>query len=322
MSAQKHSSMSCFPFWDAHSSGQRRSEAGEQCWACRGSTDPAQSEPGRAIAQPRQRQRKPQGSQKLDNPAKPCQVIPDPCTTFLDSTHRLVKAFSLAFTSTRMWRLCSLIHQQPKSSQLFSIKVQRENINHWENGLLVPWSWNSSTFVHLSCSQVVGQSCCVQLPSPSAVPGWWELPCSGTALEGTTIHTEAGGTGTLHGKLSHSQSCGDKHNHSSSPHCCSRTTCTEQSPQQGLRADLNPRTAHSAHTPPGHRQDSATSRYSPPRVLSGSGSVFAQELLFLMCQRSRPAWEEFQDYGYWCQMQSFMKLKCIPKSSFWKEKGI
>lgn len=37
---------------------------------------------------------------------------------------------------------------------------------------------------------------------PSAVPGWWELPCSATALPGTTIHTETGRAGTPQGKLS------------------------------------------------------------------------------------------------------------------------
>lgn len=110
------------------------------------------------------------------------QVITDPCTTFLDSTERLFKAFSLAFSSTRKWRLCSLICQHPKSFRPVSIKMQRENINHWETGLLFHGSWNSSTFVHLSCCQVVGKTCSVQLPSPSAVPGWWELPCSVTAL--------------------------------------------------------------------------------------------------------------------------------------------
>lgn len=56
----------CSPFWGPHCRGR----AGEQCWACGGSTGPAQSKPGRATAQP-QTTKETSGSSKLDNPAKP-----------------------------------------------------------------------------------------------------------------------------------------------------------------------------------------------------------------------------------------------------------
>lgn len=50
------------PFWDAHCSGAVQEQGRGAVLACWGSAGPAQSKPGRAIAQPGQRQRKPQAS--------------------------------------------------------------------------------------------------------------------------------------------------------------------------------------------------------------------------------------------------------------------
>lgn len=194
------------------------------------------------------------------------QVITDPCTTLLGLTLRLFKAFSLAFSSSRKWRLSSLISQHPKSFQPVAIRMQRENINHWETG-----SQNSSTFVPLSCCQVRGQSCSVPLAggnSPALKLHFKEPP---STLERKTLPEPE-----LRGK----------HKHPSSH------PCTEQSLQQGLRADFHPRAAHSAHPTRSQRQGCCpTSTYSPPQLLSGSVSAFSQELLFLICQQSRPASE-------------------------------
>lgn len=124
--------------------------------------------------------------------------------------------------------------------------MQRENINHWESVLWVPGSWNSSTFVHLSCGQVVGQSCSVQLPSPSAGPGWWELPCSVRNFKESPSTLKLWGQGHSKENSPTARAVGAS---TTIPHL---TTCTDQRHQQGLRADLTQDSTQCPH-PTSHR---------------------------------------------------------------------
>lgn len=111
--------------------------------------------------------------------------------------------------------------------------MQRENINHWETGVWVPGMMEQ---LHI----------CASFLLPSGGP---EVLCA--AAQPLSWPWVMGIWGNHHPH----QSCEDrdtprktlplpelwgKHNHSSSHHCCSRTTCTEQSHHQGLRAGLKP----------------------------------------------------------------------------------
>lgn len=115
-------------------------------------------------------------------------------------------------------------------------KRKHKSLRNW---IIVPWIMEQ---LHICASFLLpsggtGLLCAAAQPLSCPWVMRTSLLCNCTL--GTTIHTEAGRTWTLQGKLSHSQSCG-KHRHSSSHHWCSRTTRTEQSHHQGLRADFKP----------------------------------------------------------------------------------
>lgn len=169
-------------------------------------------------------------------------------------------------------------HQDAKRKQTI------EKLGDW-----FPGSWNSSTFVHFSCCQVVRHSCCVQLSlgdgnSPALELHFKEQP-STLKLGGLGHSKENSHTGRAVGAST------------TIPHLITPAL------RRGTSKDWELISSSAQHTMPTAHQGCPTSRHSPPRALSGSGSAFSQELLYLTCQQSRPASEEFQDYGNWCQMQ-------------------
>lgn len=133
-------------------------------------------------------------------------------------------------------------------------KRKHKSLRKWIMG-----SRDHGTAPHLCISpvaKVVGQSCSVQLPSPSAGPGWWELPCSVRNFK------ESPSTGKLQGQGHSKENSPTARAVGASTTCPHLTTCTDQSHHQGLRADLTQDSTQCPH-PTRHRGRTAV---QPPGI--------------------------------------------------------
>lgn len=112
-------------------------------------------------------------------------------------------------------------------------KRKHKSLRNW---IIVPWIMEQ---LHICVSFLLpsgGTDLLCAAAQSLSCPWVMRTPPLCNCTLGTTIHTEAGRTWTLQGKLSTARAVGAS---TDIPHhCCSRTTCTEQSHHQGLRADF------------------------------------------------------------------------------------